>query len=79
MKYVLMIYHSPTFDAKKLSKEEHAEIASQYRAVSAASNATPGPPLGLPEQATTVRVNDGVVSSSPGPYVTVAGGAVGAF
>jgi hypothetical protein len=39
---------------------------------------TPGLPLGLPEQATTVRVDNGQALASPGPYVD-SKGAVGGY
>lgn len=78
MKFVLMIYQPHPFDPKALSPEEHKAIGRDYGAVNATAGVSPGPPLGLPADATTVRVIDGGVVTADGPYVSVAG-AVGGF
>lgn len=78
MKYVLLIYQPSPFDPRALPPEEHDAIGKQYHAVSTTPNVTPGPPLGTPQQAITVRVKDGAIETNEGPYVDVAG-AVGGF
>jgi hypothetical protein len=78
MKYVLLIYQPSPFDPKSLPPAEHAAIGAEYQAVSKTPNVSPGPPLGTPQQATTVRVKDGEVILQTGPYVSAAG-AVGGF
>ncbi|WP_375451388.1 YciI family protein [uncultured Devosia sp.] len=78
MKFVLMIYQPFPFDPKSLPAEEHAAIAAEYGAVSSTPQVTPGPPLGLPDDAKTVTVQDGKIVTTNGPYVGVAG-AVGGF
>jgi hypothetical protein len=78
MQFVLLIYQPHPFDTSTYSPEEYKEIAAQYGAVSSAPNVTPGPPLGLPQKAVTVRVSDGRVAASDGPYVGVKG-AVGGY
>lgn len=78
MKYVLLIYQPSPFDPKSLPPEEHAAIGAEYQAVSKTTNVTPGPPLGTPQQATTVRVTDGRTVAEAGPYVSAAG-AVGGY
>jgi hypothetical protein len=78
MKYALFIYQPHPFDPKSFSPEEHKSIGESYGVVSATPGVTPGPPLGLPENATTVRVIDGEVVMAAGPYVDVAG-SVGGF
>lgn len=78
MKFALMIYQPHPFDPKALPPEEHKAIGADYGAVTATAGVTSGPPLGLPANATTVRVVDGDVVTAEGPYVSVAG-AVGGF
>lgn len=78
MKFALMIYQPHPFDPKAYTPEEHKAIGADYGAVSSTPGVTPGPPLGLPQNATTVRVVDGEVVTADGPYVDVAG-AVGGF
>ncbi len=78
MKFALLIYQPHLFDPKAYSPEEHAAIGADYGAVSATPGVTPGPPLGLPAKATTVRVTDGETATTEGPYAGVAH-AVGGF
>ena len=78
MKYVLLIYQPSPFDPKALSEDEYKTIAAQYGAVNATLNVTPGLPLGLPEDAITVRVQDSEIITKEGPYVDAAG-AVGGY
>lgn len=78
MKFALMIYQPYPFDPKAFSPEEHKAIGAEYGAVSATAGVMPGPPLGLPANATTVRVVEGNVVAADGPYVSIAG-AVGGF
>jgi hypothetical protein len=79
MKYVLLIYQPSPFDPKALPDEEYRAIGAQYAAVSANPNVTPGLPLGLPEQAATVRIQDGQVVVTEGPFVNAAGAVGGYF
>jgi hypothetical protein len=78
MKYVLLIYQPQPFDPKALSPEEYKTVAADYVAVTATADVTSGPPLGLPQDAVTVRVKDGETHCSNGPYVDAAG-AVGGY
>lgn len=78
MKFALMIYQPHPFDPKSYTPEEHKAIGADYGTVSATPGVAPGPPLGLPQNAITVRVVDGEVVAADGPYVDVAG-AVGGF
>ncbi len=78
MKYVLLIYQPSPFDASAYSEEEYNQIAAEYGAVSATPNVTPGLPMGLPKNAVTVRVSNGEVAATEGPYVNDAG-AVGGY
>ena len=64
MKYVCLIYQgstplpgSPEWEA--LDPEEQKKVYAEYAALNQIEGVTPGPPLGLPQDATTVRVQDG--------------------
>ena len=78
MKYIMLIYQPRGFDPKSLSPEEHKSIADQYRAVTSTPDVTPGLPLGLPKDATTVRVVDDQVIAASGSYLE-AENAVGGY
>jgi hypothetical protein len=74
MKYVMLIYQGSTplpgsDAANALSEEEQKEIYADYAAVTATPGVTPGPPMGLPENATTVRVEGGKTLTTDGPFV----------
>ncbi|HEV7252083.1 MAG TPA: YciI family protein [Mesorhizobium sp.] len=78
MKYVLLIYQPHPFDPSSYSEEEYKMIGAQYAALNVTPNVSPGPPMGLPKDAATVRVENEVVAATDGPYVGGAG-AVGGF
>jgi hypothetical protein len=69
MQYVLLIYQGTTPRAETLSQEEYKTIGAEYGAVNQTPGVTPGLPLGLPEHATTVRVQDGETLTTDGPFV----------
>src|ERR1043166_2321575 len=76
MKYVMLIYQGstplPGTDTwQELSEEEQKQVYADYGALNATPGVEPGPPLGLPENATTVRVDDGKVLTTDGPFVAV--------
>jgi hypothetical protein len=83
MQFVLLIYqgttplpNTPEWDA--LSQDEQRAIYADYAALGKEEGITPGLPLGLPEQATTVRVDNGQAIATEGPYVD-SKGAVGGY
>ena len=83
MQFVMLIYqgstplpNTPEWDT--LSADEQKRVYADYAALNKTEGFTPGPPLGLPEDAKTVRVDNGKVVTSEGPYVDVKG-AVGGF
>jgi hypothetical protein len=78
MQFVLMIYHGIMPESESLSKEENKAVYADFNALNKMENMTPGPPLGLPENATTVRVENGSIVTTEGPYLDVEG-AVGGF
>jgi hypothetical protein len=81
--FVLMIYQGTTplpgsdaWDA--LAEEERKAIYADYAAINQTPGVAPGPPLGLPADARTVRSTGGSVETTDGPYLG-ADGAVGGF
>jgi hypothetical protein len=78
MQYVLLIYQGTFWGARSdLSEDEKNALVAEYGEINHAPGVTPGLPLGLPEDATTVRVQDGKMLTSDGPYIgteeTIAG------
>ncbi len=74
MQYVMLIYQGPTplpgsveWDA--LSEKEQKQVYADYGALNQTPGVTPGLPLGLPDNATTVRVQGGKTLATDGPYV----------
>jgi hypothetical protein len=83
MQFVLMIYQgtTPLPDTEEwatLTPAEQKAIYADYAALNKTPGLTGGPPLGLPADATTVRVDGGQALATEGPYVDVKG-AVGGF
>jgi hypothetical protein len=83
MQFVMLIYQGttplPNTEAwESLPKEEQQAIYADYAALNKTPGLTPGPPLGLPENAKTVRVENGTTLANDGPYVD-SKGAVGGF
>ena len=84
MQFVLMIYQRttplPNTEAwASLSQAEQTGIYADYAALNKTPGLTPGLPLGLPESATTVRVDNGATLSTDGPYVDTKGAVGGYF
>ena len=84
MQFVLLIYqgttplpNTPEWDT--LSQDEQRAIYADYAALGKEEGITPGLPLGLPEQATTVRVDHGQALATKGPYVDTKGAVGGYF
>ena len=76
MKYVMLIHHgtSPLPDTPergRLSEEEKQQAYADWGALNNTPGVTPGLPMGLPENATTVRVEDGKVLTTDGPFVAI--------
>ena len=75
MQYALMIYQGTTplpTDPDRwatLSEEEQKAIYKDYGALNAIPGVSPGLPLGLPQDATTVRVEGGTPITKEGTYL----------
>ena len=73
MQFVLLIYQGttplPNTDAwSSLSQEEQHAIYADYAALNDTPGLAAGLPLGLPEDAKTVRVHGDATHTSDGPY-----------
>jgi hypothetical protein len=75
MQYLALIYQGTTpvpTDEKAwatLSAEEQQAVYADYQALNENPGVTPGLPMGLPEHATTVRVEQGKTLTTDGPFV----------
>ena len=74
MKYMLLIHQGttplPGTDAwNELSQEEQGAVYAAYGAINQTSGFTPGQQMAGPENATTVRVQDGKTLTTDGPFV----------
>ena len=56
-------------ESAELSEEEQKQIYADYAALNQVPGVTPGVPMGLPENATTVRVEGGKTLTTDGPFV----------
>ncbi len=74
MKYVMVIYQGSTplpgsDEWKAVPEEQQRQVYADYDALNKTPGVTPGPPMGRPEDATTVRVTDGRTLVTDGPFV----------
>ena len=67
MKYALLIYVDPN-GGQALSDSEAAAVTEEYFALRDEPNCLGGARLQVPETATTLRVEDGEVLTTDGPY-----------
>ena len=83
MQFVLLIYQGstplPNTEAwSTLTRDEQSAIYADYAALNKTPALTPGLPLGLPDDARTVRVEQGKAVASNGPFAG-RDGAVGGY
>ena len=74
MQYVALIYQGSTplpgsDEWNALSEDEQKQIYKEYGELNSTPGMTPGLPLGVPENATTVRVQGGKTLTTDGPFV----------
>ena len=84
MQFVLLIHQgtTPTRNSPSwstLSEAEQQQIYADYAALNASQAMTSGLPLGLPDDASTVTVKDGVRTVVAGPFLQDATKAVGGY
>ncbi|WP_405178687.1 YciI family protein [Nocardia sp. NBC_01377] len=83
MQFVLVIYHGTyplpgTPEAERVSEEVRTAAYTDFAALSKMENWSGAPPMGLPQDATTVTVKDGSPVLTEGPWLGT-GHAVGGF
>src|SRR5437899_10395855 len=83
MQFALLIYQGttplPNTEAwESLPADEQKAIYADYAAINQNPAVSPGLPLGLPEAAKTVRVDNGKTVATDGPFMG-ANGAVGGY
>jgi hypothetical protein len=77
MKYMLLIHQGDTPTPRdpeawaRLSEDEQKAVFADYQAINQTAGVTPGLGLDAPETATTVRVEDGKMLTTDGPFVAV--------
>jgi hypothetical protein len=77
MKYMLLIHQGDTPTPQspeawaRLSEDEQKAVFADYQAVNETPGVTPGAWLQPPEAATTVRVEDGEMLTTDGPFVAI--------
>jgi hypothetical protein len=84
MSYALLIYQGATplpgsKEWEALPADEQKAVYKDYAAINQTPGVKPGLALGLPEKATTVRVEDGKLVTSEGPYLGLTGAVGGCF
>jgi hypothetical protein len=70
MQYVLLIYHGTSLETPH-TEDEQKRIYAEWAEINKTPGLTGGVPLGLPENATTVRVQDGKTLTTDGPFVEI--------
>jgi hypothetical protein len=70
MKYLLLINQGTALETQAaLPPDEQAGVWQDYQAINQTSGVTPGRRMASPDSATTVRVADGKVLVTDGPFV----------
>ncbi|MEU8233356.1 YciI family protein [Actinoplanes sp. NPDC004185] len=69
MKYIMLIYQGPAIERQNaLPEEDRKQVYADYQGINETPGVTPMPPMGLPENATTVRVEGGRTLTTDGPF-----------
>src|SRR5213593_4743928 len=70
MQYVMLIYQGDALERQAaLPEEEQKKVYADYQGINQTPGVTPGLPMGLPQNATTVRVEGGKTLTTDGPFV----------
>jgi hypothetical protein len=70
MKYMMLINLGPEArDYQSMTADQQQAVAAGWQAINETPGVTPGTQLQPPETATTVRVQDGKVLTTDGPFV----------
>jgi hypothetical protein len=69
MKYIMLMYQGTALAGQTaLPEQEQQQVYADYQAINEMPGVTSGPPVGLPENATTVRVEGGKTLTTDGPF-----------
>jgi hypothetical protein len=70
MKYILVIYQGTALERQAaLTEQEQKQVYADYQGINQTPGITSMPPMGLPGNATTVRVEGGKILTTDGPFV----------
>jgi hypothetical protein len=70
MKYIMLLYQGDAQERQAaLPEDEQKQVYADYQGINETPGVTSGPPLGPPENATTVRVEGGKTLTTDGPFV----------
>ena len=70
MKYVMLIFQGTALEQQAaLPEQEQKQVYADYQGLNETPGVTPGLPMGLAENATTVRVEGGKTVTTDGPFV----------
>jgi hypothetical protein len=70
MKYVMLIYQGDALERQAaLAEDDQKQVYADYQGINQTPGVTPGVPMGLPQNATTVRVDGGKTLTTDGPFV----------
>jgi hypothetical protein len=79
MKYIMLIYQGSALERQAaLPEDEQKQVYADYQGINETPGVTPGLPMGLPENATIVRVEGGETLTTSGPFAGT-NGAVGGW
>jgi hypothetical protein len=66
----MLIYQGTALEQQAaLPEEQQKKVYADYQGINQTPGVTPGLPMGLPQNATTVSVQDGKTVTTDGPYV----------
>ncbi len=69
MTYIMLIYQGDALERQAaLPEEEQKQVYADYQAITQTPGVTPGLPMSLPQNATTVRVEGGKTLTTDGPF-----------
>jgi hypothetical protein len=70
MQYIMLIYQGEALERQAaLAEDEQKQVYADYQGINETPGVTPGLPMGLPQNATTVRVEGGKALTTDGPFV----------
>jgi len=69
MNYIMLIYQGDALERQAaLSEDDQKHVYADYQGINETPGVTPGLPMGLPQNATTVRVEGGKTLTTDGPF-----------